>query len=567
MQAVTLGLHNLDGTAAGTAGMSGTPPFNQGNMNMDPAQLQQLLQLLGAAHAHSMQPATVPMSSGASVGVGTGTGTGLPLSMTGLVSGPLGPHYTGQPPTSSTAPKQTAIVECPKNMVGRVIGKGGETIKALQQYTGAMIQIDQSTDPTRVTIAGSPQSLQLAVSMVNDIVRGTFKGFAMLRQIAISSNPNLNPFGQPQPVYVQGYGFVPPSQVFSGDEQQQGSSQMFGRTSPRGPLTPPITPLRTAGTTNIPGGSLPPEAMAALLAGQPGSGQPSSSYPNQEALLAQLLERLSVNQQAANSNQAVKQAGLEQGAIQTMLAQAGIMSTMHPAASSQPGVTGSTQQFPPSSSVMLSAQGTPALVNHEGPSSSTAAGVNTAGSYRMGSMPTATVPPPSHRPGSVSPTNSIGVIGSTAGLQATSPSAAFTIGAPSTGSQAGDSQGRVSPPTNFAGLAATASNPSMVNPPPLASVASGDGSPLGRYGAIGSGVVTQKASEGRGLSTFGSWDERRSTENSTLFGTHHHKEANGSRGGSGSDPVWKEHSERSGSQQSGGLPPFPIDSPWDELLQ
>lgn len=38
-------------------------------------------------------------------------------------------------------PKQTAVVECPKSMVGRVIGKGGETIKALQQYTGAMIQV------------------------------------------------------------------------------------------------------------------------------------------------------------------------------------------------------------------------------------------------------------------------------------------------------------------------------------------------------------------------------------------------------------------------------------------
>ncbi len=53
--------------------------------------------------------------------------------------------------------------------------------------------------------------------MVNDIVRGTFKGFAMLRQIALStSQPGMPGFGQPQPVYVQGYGFVPPSQVSKG---------------------------------------------------------------------------------------------------------------------------------------------------------------------------------------------------------------------------------------------------------------------------------------------------------------------------------------------------------------
>ena len=60
----------------------------------------------------------------------------------------------------------TAVVACPRNMVGRVIGKGGETIKALQQYTGAVIQIDQSQDPTRVTIAGEVDSLKLAVSMI-----------------------------------------------------------------------------------------------------------------------------------------------------------------------------------------------------------------------------------------------------------------------------------------------------------------------------------------------------------------------------------------------------------------
>lgn len=112
--------------------------------------------------------------------------------------------------------KQTALLECPKSMVGRVIGKAGETIKALQQYTGAMIQIDQSTDPTRVTIAGSPQALQLAISMVSDIIKGKFKGFAMLRQIATANEVAQQHGGMgamaAQPVYVQGYGFMPPSQ-------------------------------------------------------------------------------------------------------------------------------------------------------------------------------------------------------------------------------------------------------------------------------------------------------------------------------------------------------------------
>lgn len=113
--------------------------------------------------------------------------------------------------------RQQTVVDCPRSMVGRVIGKGGETIKALQQYTGAMIQIDQSCEPTKVTVAGSSQSLQLAVSMVRDIVAGNFKGFALLRQLTSGTGPQLpqgyEHFSQAQPVYVEGYGFVPPSQV------------------------------------------------------------------------------------------------------------------------------------------------------------------------------------------------------------------------------------------------------------------------------------------------------------------------------------------------------------------
>lgn len=54
--------------------------------------------------------------------------------------------------------------------VGRVIGKNGNTIKALQQYSGALIQIDQTVDPTKVTISGTPQSLSLAISMVSDSI-------------------------------------------------------------------------------------------------------------------------------------------------------------------------------------------------------------------------------------------------------------------------------------------------------------------------------------------------------------------------------------------------------------
>lgn len=142
----------------------------------------------------------------------------------------------------------------------------------------ACVQIDQSTDPTRVTIAGSPQSLQLAVSMVNDIVRGTFKGFAMLRQIAIAcSQPGVGEYGQPQPIYVQGYGFVPPSQVFNPDDPL--AAGMAQHLSPTGPLTPPMTPMRSGMANNMAGG-LSADAIAALLAGNvPPQGQPQMQMP------------------------------------------------------------------------------------------------------------------------------------------------------------------------------------------------------------------------------------------------------------------------------------------------
>ena len=119
----------------------------------------------------------------------------------------------------------TKTIECPKSMIGRVIGKNGETIKALQSYTGALIQIDQTIEPMQVTISGINIDLSLAVSMVNDIVKGTFKGFALLRQLRQVTS-SLEPGGSApppapapvvapcqqqalsRPVYTPGYGLT-----------------------------------------------------------------------------------------------------------------------------------------------------------------------------------------------------------------------------------------------------------------------------------------------------------------------------------------------------------------------
>jgi hypothetical protein len=75
----------------------------------------------------------------------------------------------------------------------------------------------QSTEPTRVTVSGNVQSLSLAVSMITDICKGTFKGFALLRQLT-QQQRGITSLGAPtavqtRPVYAPGYGLIPPSQV------------------------------------------------------------------------------------------------------------------------------------------------------------------------------------------------------------------------------------------------------------------------------------------------------------------------------------------------------------------
>ncbi|KAI3433611.1 hypothetical protein D9Q98_003420 [Chlorella vulgaris] len=421
-----------------------------------------------------------------SAGFGLGQHPQYPQYPPPGAGGPSDPSAGGQPGMADSnqiqqlvqllgakmLPKQTAVVECPKSMVGRVIGKGGETIKSLQQYTGAMIQIDQSTDPTRVTIAGSPQSLQLAVSMVNDIVRGTFKGFAMLRQIALStSQPGMPGYGQPQPVYVQGYGFVPPSQVYNPDDPL--AAQMMRSSPPSGPLTPPMTPLRGPPSAGALGGAgLTPEALAALLGqqgGMPGMPDFSGAAGSQDALLGQLLGQLAGQQQApppatmnlqqhqqlSMTHQHQQQAGEQMGGadpatIQALLAQAGLLGN-----GQQQSIGMNTHNLPTSS----------------------AAGMGTSSGLMLNAqMPLSA--------GSSSPAHSTASVPVNAPLSARAapsqgPTAHSYLGTSPTAthSSAGSGSGRASP-----GVPLAAANPSLTTRRPT----SDTGSPLGLYGAVGS---------------------------------------------------------------------------------
>nr|BCL66124.1 C1, subunit of the circadian RNA-binding protein CHLAMY1 [Volvox africanus] len=84
-----------------------------------------------------------------------------------------GDHTSTQTVIQRFGVGSTEVVECPKAMVGRIIGKGGETIKDLQKRFNASIQIDQGSTPCKVTITGPSHAISSARRAIEDLVRIT----------------------------------------------------------------------------------------------------------------------------------------------------------------------------------------------------------------------------------------------------------------------------------------------------------------------------------------------------------------------------------------------------------
>jgi rRNA processing protein Krr1/Pno1 len=104
--------------------------------------------------------------------------------------------------------------------VGRLIGRSGVTIKGLQLLTGTVIEIDQRPDPSQVIVLGaSAQATRFALSIIDDIVGGNFKGFALLRDVVAASRKGIDLSGSF--VYAPGIGLLPRRQV-SGDTNERG---------------------------------------------------------------------------------------------------------------------------------------------------------------------------------------------------------------------------------------------------------------------------------------------------------------------------------------------------------
>ena len=96
---------------------------------------------------------------------------------------PLSPYGYAAPPRHvrpygrETAPPSPGdareTVRCPQALVGRLIGKGGDTIKDLQRRSGARIQIDQNYpegQPRLVTVEGAAQCVRAGVELVRSLI-------------------------------------------------------------------------------------------------------------------------------------------------------------------------------------------------------------------------------------------------------------------------------------------------------------------------------------------------------------------------------------------------------------
>jgi len=113
------------------------------------------------------------LSSLSGLGGGGGLAAGLG-SLPGLAA-------LGASPTSLSGMSQR-LVQIPQPKVGRIIGKGGETVKQLEQMTGAVIKMDQSTQAQGHSLvvihSANPEVLDQAERLVKQLIE-TGGGTAM----------------------------------------------------------------------------------------------------------------------------------------------------------------------------------------------------------------------------------------------------------------------------------------------------------------------------------------------------------------------------------------------------
>lgn len=95
--------------------------------------------------------------------------------------------------------KREVHVSCPTNSAGKLIGKGGQTIKALRDHSGARIilhDVEPGRDTRIISISGTDQQVQTAVAAVQEV----FEEAGVTHGVEIISPDKLGaPGGYPRP--------------------------------------------------------------------------------------------------------------------------------------------------------------------------------------------------------------------------------------------------------------------------------------------------------------------------------------------------------------------------------
>lgn len=122
---------------------------------------------------------------------------------------------TPTPPSSAAQSGQmgfsdnfTRSIEVKKEFVGKIIGKGGDNIVQMQKKSGAKITVDQKTTPIKVNIIGTPQAVEIATHIVNDISNGIHP--AKAGETYLSNQPPISaPSAPATPAPAMPYGMPP----------------------------------------------------------------------------------------------------------------------------------------------------------------------------------------------------------------------------------------------------------------------------------------------------------------------------------------------------------------------
>lgn len=86
---------------------------------------------------------------------------------------PLHAVYTPPPAPTTIITSGSHTMDIAKPMVGRIIGRAGETINMIQSRSGAKVQIMQDVPegaPCKLTITGTPQGATMALQMVQELI-------------------------------------------------------------------------------------------------------------------------------------------------------------------------------------------------------------------------------------------------------------------------------------------------------------------------------------------------------------------------------------------------------------